>query len=87
MVRVSLSLVVLAMVRSPARRTEAQEAGGGLEGVCGEVAGGAGSSAPQPGEDGELEWDNLTVGLVLSSFGWGYMTTQVEREGSRTVCD
>ena len=29
------------------------------------------------GEEGELDWDNVQVGFVFSSFSWGYMTTQV----------
>ena len=28
-------------------------------------------------EEGELDWDNVQVGFVFSSFSWGYMTTQV----------
>ena len=29
-------------------------------------------------EEGELDWDNVQVGFVFSSFSWGYMTTQVK---------
>ena len=35
-------------------------------------SGGGGSE-----EEGELDWDNVQVGFVFSSFSWGYMTTQV----------
>ena len=27
--------------------------------------------------EGELEWDEMMIGLVLSSFSWGYLTSQI----------
>jgi len=35
------------------------------------------TSLQEDDEDGELDWDNVQVGLVFSSFSWGYMTTQI----------
>jgi MFS family permease len=33
--------------------------------------------SPTPNEDGEFDWDEITQGLLLSSFFWGYIVTQI----------
>jgi len=77
MVRTSLSLIILAMVQNPTKKKGIE---GGVGSRCYQVAdignvtdsGGGGSE-----EEGELDWDNVQVGFVFSSFSWGYMTTQI----------
>jgi MFS family permease len=74
MVRVSISLIVLAMVRSKSDGGKGKESAG-VEERCG--AGAGNSTAGRAGEEGELDWDAMSIGLVFSSFGWGYMATQI----------
>jgi len=73
MVRTSLSLIILAMIQNPTKKK-------GMEGsACYQVSDTMGGNATRGGDDeeGELDWDNVQVGFVFSSFSWGYMTTQI----------
>ena len=72
-----MSLIVLAMVKTETRKTEdgqvladtcVQE---GIHDVK-EVA----TNDDKPVE-GKIEWDESMIPLVLSSFFWGYLTTQI----------
>ena len=86
MVRTSLSLIILAMIQNPTKKK-------GMEGsACYQVkrcwcfsskkkvSDTMSGNATRGGDDeeGELDWDNVQVGFVFSSFSWGYMTTQVK---------
>jgi len=85
MVRTSLSLIILAMIQNPTKKK-------GMEGsACYQVkrcwcfsskkkvSDTMSGNATRGGDDeeGELDWDNVQVGFVFSSFSWGYMTTQI----------
>jgi len=76
MVRTSLSLIILAMVQNPAKKKGVE---GGADSRCYQVAdiGNTTDSVGGGEEEGELDWDNVQVGFVFSSFSWGYMTTQI----------
>ena len=91
MVRTSLSLIILAMVQNPAKK-KGVEGGADSRcyqvnfsvGIAHNFAdakvadiGNATDSVGGGEEEGELDWDNVQVGFVFSSFSWGYMTTQV----------
>jgi len=76
MMRVSMSLIVLAMVK-----TEKQAVAGDKEIVTErcvvENTGGMNQTTGTKETSGEFEWDQLMIGVVLSSFSWGYITTQI----------
>lgn len=73
-----MSLIVLAMVK-----TENKAVTGVAEvitdGCVVENIGGLNETLEHQVKDNEggLEWDQMMIGLVLSSFSWGYMTTQI----------
>ena len=93
MVRTSLSLIILAMVQNPAKKKGVEGGADSrcyqvnfsvglklrLLTLFPKVAdiGNATDSVGAGEEEGELDWDNVQVGFVFSSFSWGYMTTQV----------
>ncbi|XP_042868216.1 putative inorganic phosphate cotransporter [Penaeus japonicus] len=90
-VRVSLSVAIVAMVRP----VEAAAATVGVDGNAtdAEVCHSDGTVADATGRDagGEFAWDERTQGLVLGSYFYGYVVTNVaggraaERLGGRTV--
>ena len=92
MVRTSLSLIILAMVQNPTKKKGVDGGIGSrcyqvnfsvsltlltIIGVKVADIGNATNSGGGGEEEGELDWDNVQVGFVFSSFSWGYMTTQV----------
>lgn len=76
MMRVSLNLIVLAMVKTEKQASTSDKVIGGERCVV-ERTGGLNKTAGAQETSGEFEWDQLMIGLVLSSFSWGYLTTQI----------
>ena len=76
MMRVCMSLIVLAMVK-----TEKQAVTGDNELVTercvveNQIA--MNQTTANHETSGEFEWDQLMIEVVLSSFSWGYLTTQI----------
>lgn len=68
--RVNLSVAIVAMVNKTA------EAGNGTAGECPALDGSVYNSTADI-ENGEFEWDESTQGLLLGSFFYGYVLTQV----------
>lgn len=76
--RVNMSVAIVCMVNRTAIKSSAddnQTSTTGSEG-CGYTAGMNGTTSAEF-EDGDLVWDKTIQGLILGSFFWGYLVTQI----------
>ncbi|KAH8306841.1 hypothetical protein KR018_006074 [Drosophila ironensis] len=72
--RVNLSVAIVAMVN----QTAIPHSSAVIDAdTCPQPPPGGNGSAPQPEREGEFVWDEATQGLVLGSFFYGYVLTQV----------
>ena len=78
MMRSSMSLIVLAMVKTEDKvatgNTAVYEEACVRENIIGANTTSIGNAEPV---EGKVEWDETMIPLVLSSFFWGYMSTQI----------
>ena len=74
MMRVSMSIIILAMARSSGG---ADQAGAASCPAPAEGAGNTTSLGQGEEQEGEFDWDSVMIGVVLSAFNWGYITTQL----------
>ncbi|KAK7098468.1 sialin-like [Littorina saxatilis] len=57
--------------------TTVDVSGGGGENSCDSISAGGGGNGTDTLEDGEFSWSKETQGLILGSFFWGYLLTQL----------
>lgn len=85
--RVNLSVAIVCMVNGTAvhlnsktetnNRNSSDPVNQHFDSNCGLVSGNTNQTMERKFEDGEIVWDKTTQGLILGSFFWGYLTTQV----------
>ncbi len=98
MMRQNVAIVIVAMVKDDDDGGNSTEMT--VKESCGDVGGGQKQVIQPVGDDdgegtakreGDFDWDSFTRGLILSAFGYGYVTTQIvggrlaERRGVRAV--
>lgn len=77
MMRNSINLIILAMVQDRGSTGKTDE-GSTVQCTTATIGSeGNSTSGEREQSQGEFDWDEMTIGIVLSSFGWGYMATQI----------
>jgi len=83
MVRVSLSLIIVEMVREPSSPQKDNSTTTLVDSSCHVVTSNATRSelkvddSMKNYDDDKLDWDATTVSLALAAFSWGYMSSQI----------
>nr|XP_034328495.1 sialin [Crassostrea gigas] len=83
--RVNLSVAIVCMVNATAVRLNSNSESDSVNSTnsinvpssCGLISADANATLVRKFEDGDIIWDKTTQGLILGSFFWGYLSTQI----------
>eukprot|EP00105_Crassostrea_gigas_P039163 XP_019923311.1 PREDICTED: sialin [Crassostrea gigas] len=83
--RVNLSVAIVCMVNATAVRLNSNSESDSVNSTnsinvpssCGLISADANATLVRKFEDGDIIWDKTTQGLILGSFFWGYLATQI----------